>query len=44
MLSVRCNDCIKRSKLGKHLERRRKIKPFLDKFNWESINYTSGDD
>ena len=41
MLSIHCNSCIKSKRSRKNPERKTKIKPFINKYNWEGINYTS---
>ena len=44
MLSIFCDCCIKLQKLEKNPERITKIKPFIDKYDWEGINYPSEKD
>ena len=41
MLSIHRNSCIKSKRSRKNPERKTKIKPFINKYNWEGINYTS---
>ena len=41
MLSMRCSTrIISLRYIGKHYERITKIKPFINRFNWEGINQT----
>ena len=35
MFSICCNSRIKSQKNGKYLDRKSKIKPFIDKYNWQ---------
>ena len=44
MLSICCSSCIKLSKNGKYPENISKIKPFINKYNWERIIYPSEKD
>ena len=44
MLSIFCDCCIKLQKLEKNPERITKIKPFIDKYDCEGINYPSEKD
>ena len=39
MHSIRCNSDIKSRKNGRHLEKITKIKPNMDRYNSEGINY-----
>ena len=39
MISIRCNSLVKSWRNKKTLQRITKIKPFIDKCNWEKINY-----
>ena len=47
MFSIRCNSRVnlwKNKNKKKNSERITKIKPFMDKYNWEGINYPSEKD
>ena len=39
MLSIRYNSRIKYEEIGKNPERIKKIKLFINKYNWEEINF-----
>ena len=39
MLSIRCNSWVKSWKNKKRQTKNKKNKPFIDKCNWEGINY-----
>ena len=39
MLSIYCNSSVKSLRIGKHVERITKIKPFISKYKWEGINF-----
>ena len=41
MLSIHYNSCFNHEEIGKHAERLRKIKAFVDLYNWNWINYPS---
>ena len=42
MLLIHCNNCVKSWRnLKKDLQRIANIKPYIDKYNWEGINYPS---
>ena len=45
MHSIRCKNCVKpRKTWEKNPERISKFKSFIDKYNWEGINYPSKKD
>ena len=44
MWSIRCNSLIKLWRNKKNPQRIKKIKPFINKYNWEGINYPSQKD
>ena len=44
MFSVRYNAALNHEEIVKHPEWILKIKPFIDKYNWEGINYPSEKD
>ena len=44
MLSIHCNSRVKSWRRKKEPQRLTKIKPFLNKYNWEENNYPSGND
>ena len=44
MLSIRCNSRIKSSGNQKGPQGIAKIKPFINKYNWEGINFPSEQD
>ena len=41
MFSIRCNSLIKLWRIGKHSERIKKSNFFINKYNWEGINFPS---
>ena len=41
MLSISCNSCIKSSKIQAHSERITKMRSFINKYNWQGINFPS---
>ena len=41
MFSIRCNNRIKLSRNKKNPQRITKIKPFINEYNWEGINFPS---
>ena len=41
MFSICCNSCVKSWRNKKDLEGITKIKPFINKYNWDEINYPS---
>ena len=41
MLSIRCNSRVKLFRDKKDLQRITKITPFINKYNWEEINFPS---
>ena len=41
MFSIRCNSPIKLWRIGKHSERIKKSNFFINKYNWEGINFPS---
>ena len=41
MFSIRCNSPIKLWRIGKHSERIKKSNFFVNKYNWEGINFPS---
>ena len=41
MLSIHCNSRIKSEEIGKHPERITKIKPFINKYTCEKIDFPS---
>ena len=44
MFSIRCNSSVNHEEIKKDLQRIIKIKPFINKYNWERINSLSGKD
>ena len=44
MLSICCNSSLNHEKIGKHTERITKIKPFINRYKWENINFLSEKD
>ena len=44
MFSICCNSRIKSQKIGKYPDRKSKIKPFIDKYNWQGKKYSSEKD
>ena len=41
MFSIRCNSPIKLWRIGKHSERIKKSNFFINRYNWEGINFPS---
>ena len=41
MFSIRCNSPIKLWRIGKHSERIKKPNFFINRYNWEGINFPS---
>ena len=41
MFSIRCNSPIKLWRIGKHSERIKKSNFFINKYDWEGINFPS---
>ena len=44
MFSIRCNSCLKSCRNKKDPQRITKIKTFINKYNWEGINFPSEKD
>ena len=44
MLSIHCNSCVKSWRNKKKSENITKIKPFINKYNWERIHFPSEKD
>ena len=44
MLSIHCNSCVKSWINKKRSAKNKKIKPFINKYNWEGINFPSEKD
>ena len=44
MLSIYCNNCFKLWRNKKDLQRITKIKPYINKCNWEGVNFPSRKD
>ena len=44
MLSMRCNSRVKLRRIKEDLQGITKIKPFINKYNWEGINFPSQKD
>ena len=44
MLSNAITVALNHEEIGKHSERITKIKPFINKYNWEGIQFSSGKD
>ena len=41
MFSIRCNSGVKSLRNQKKSERKTKVKPFINKYNWKEINFSS---
>ena len=44
MFSIRCNSCVKLRRKKKNCKKITKIKHFVNKYNWDGMNFSSEKD